>query len=98
MAQYATLLSHLSTSKALKERPICVLVQPHISMSFFSRGYLTPPDKDSCTDGLLRMVKVSFIIIIVVVFFFFRRAMETDSFLFFSFCRDGILKKVALLY
>ena len=38
MAQYATMLGYLSTAPTLKNRPLVVLIQPHISMSFFSKG------------------------------------------------------------
>lgn len=58
MAQYATMLGYLSTAPTLKNRPLVVLIQPHISMSFFSKGYLQPPDKETCTVGLMRIAKV----------------------------------------
>ncbi|GAA5973276.1 hypothetical protein JCM11641_003047 [Rhodosporidiobolus odoratus] len=57
MAQYATLVHVLSTSPSLHDRPILVLLQPHISMSFFKRGYLDPPDQKRCTDGLERVLR-----------------------------------------
>ncbi|GAA5933035.1 hypothetical protein JCM10213_009270 [Rhodosporidiobolus nylandii] len=57
MAQYATLLSVLCTSPSLRTRPILVLLQPHISMSFFARGYLDPPDQKRCTQGLEKALR-----------------------------------------
>lgn len=54
LAQYATLLNYLSVHPSLKERPIMVLIQPHISMAFFSKHYLNPPDMQSCTAGIKR--------------------------------------------
>ncbi|GAA5867473.1 hypothetical protein JCM3774_002914 [Rhodotorula dairenensis] len=58
MAQYATLVSVLGKSRALRRRPILVLLQPHISMSFFQRGYLDPPDQKRCTTGLARALRL----------------------------------------
>ncbi|GAA6034999.1 hypothetical protein JCM8097_002136 [Rhodosporidiobolus ruineniae] len=55
--QYATLLSVLSTSPQLRRRPIVILLQPHISMSFFEPGYLDPPDQKRCTEGLERVLR-----------------------------------------
>lgn len=57
MAQYATLLSHFSTSPTLKDRPILILIQPHISMSFFSSDYLHPPSQKACTREFAAIVK-----------------------------------------
>lgn len=58
MAQYATLVAVLGKSRALKRRPILVLLQPHISMSFFQRGFLDPPDQKRCTTGLVRALRL----------------------------------------
>ncbi|KAK4705167.1 hypothetical protein P7C70_g1037, partial [Phenoliferia sp. Uapishka_3] len=52
MAQYATFLNYLSTSKTLKDRPLLVLIQPNISMSFFQKGYLSPLDSTTTATGL----------------------------------------------
>ncbi|GAA5829033.1 hypothetical protein JCM11251_004103 [Rhodosporidiobolus azoricus] len=57
MAQYATLVHVLSTHPSLRSRPVLVLLQPHISMSFFQSGYLDPPDQKRCTEGLERVMR-----------------------------------------
>lgn len=57
LAQYATLLNYLSLDEGLKDRPICVLLQPSISMSFFSRGYLKPPGEEEGREGLKRIIQ-----------------------------------------
>ncbi|GAA5865382.1 hypothetical protein JCM1840_001549 [Sporobolomyces johnsonii] len=57
MAQYATLASYLCSHRSLCNRPILILLQPHISMSFFARGYLDPPDQTRCTASLERMMR-----------------------------------------
>ncbi|KAM0751691.1 hypothetical protein T439DRAFT_300689 [Meredithblackwellia eburnea MCA 4105] len=57
MAQYATLLNYLCVSKTLKNRPIMILLQPNISMSFFSRGYLDPLEQHSTAAGLKRVAQ-----------------------------------------
>ena len=58
MAQYATLVAVLGKSRALRRRPILVLLQPHISMSFFQRGFLDLPDQKRCTTGLARALRL----------------------------------------
>ncbi|KAI5481007.1 hypothetical protein MNV49_006193 [Pseudohyphozyma bogoriensis] len=55
MAQYATLVNHLATSPVFKDRPLFFLVQPHISMSFFSKGYLHPPNQKSLSADVKRV-------------------------------------------
>lgn len=55
VAQYSGCLSYLGVSPDLARRPVCVLIQPAISMSFFDRAYLRPPTKEESTKGLLRM-------------------------------------------
>ncbi|GAA6012658.1 hypothetical protein JCM10207_009071 [Rhodosporidiobolus poonsookiae] len=55
--QYATLISVLSTHPSIRTRPVLILLQPHISMSFFQRGYLDPPDQKRCTEGLERVLR-----------------------------------------
>ncbi|GAA5949001.1 hypothetical protein JCM21900_003168 [Sporobolomyces salmonicolor] len=57
MAQYATLLSYFCSHRSLRNRPIMVLLQPHISMSFFARGYLDAPDQTRCTTSLERVMR-----------------------------------------
>jgi len=57
LAQYATLLNYFSIDKAIKDRPVMVLIQPSISMAFFSKGYLQPPDMQSSTVGIRRAAK-----------------------------------------
>lgn len=57
LPQYATLLGYLQKAKTLQNRPIVVLVQPHISMSFFAKNYLNPPNEQTCCAGLKRMAE-----------------------------------------
>lgn len=57
LPQYATLVGYLAKAKVLADRPIVILVQPHISMSFFARNYLNPPNEQTSCAGLERMVK-----------------------------------------
>ncbi|GAA5885028.1 hypothetical protein JCM6882_007198 [Rhodosporidiobolus microsporus] len=57
MAQYATLIHVLSTAPSLRTRPVLVLLQPNISMSFFQSGYLDPLDQKRCTAGLERVMR-----------------------------------------
>jgi hypothetical protein len=57
LPQYATLLGYLQKAKTLQDRPIVVLVQPHISMSFFAKNYLNPPNDQTCCAGLKRMAE-----------------------------------------
>lgn len=66
LAQYATLANHLSTSPKLKDRPIIILIQPSISMSFFDPQYLHPPDKKTLTGDLVEVCKVRFPIVQIV--------------------------------
>ncbi|GAA6060292.1 hypothetical protein JCM10212_002933 [Sporobolomyces blumeae] len=56
-AQYATFMSYLCSHRSFRDRPILILLQPHISMSFFEKGYLDPPDQKGCTQSLERMMK-----------------------------------------
>ena len=55
--QYATLVSYLAKAKTLKDRPIAILIQPHISMSFFAKNYLNPPNEQTSCAGIERMAK-----------------------------------------
>ncbi|GAA5941895.1 hypothetical protein JCM3775_004795 [Rhodotorula graminis] len=57
LAQYTTLVSVLSKSRAVRNRPILVLLQPHISMSIFSPGYLDPVEQEDCAAGLDRVLR-----------------------------------------
>jgi len=41
----------------VRNRPILVLLQPHISMSIFSPGYLDPVEQDDCAAGLDRVLR-----------------------------------------
>ncbi|GAA5925007.1 uncharacterized protein JCM15063_005790 [Sporobolomyces koalae] len=56
-AQYATFMSYLCSHRSFRKRPILVLLQPHISMSFFERGYHDPPDQVTLTHSIERMMK-----------------------------------------
>lgn len=49
---YVTLINHLVFSTWAKERPVMILVQPHISMEIFSPGYLRPPSQTQLTDDI----------------------------------------------
>lgn len=55
--RYATLLNYFSTSSTLKDRPILVLIQPNISMSFFQKNYLNPLEKDATAAGLKQIAE-----------------------------------------
>ncbi|GAA5911046.1 hypothetical protein JCM8208_003969 [Rhodotorula glutinis] len=57
LAQYTTLVSVLSKSRSVRNRPILILLQPHISMSIFSPGYLDPVEQDDCAAGLDRVLR-----------------------------------------
>ncbi|KDE03487.1 hypothetical protein MVLG_06049 [Microbotryum lychnidis-dioicae p1A1 Lamole] len=52
LPQYGSMLSYFATNKLLADRPIIVLIQPHISMAFFSRDYLSPPTQKSIGLGI----------------------------------------------
>lgn len=58
VAQYYTLVNFLASAESLKDRPIVILIQPHISMSFFSSDYLNPPDQKRCTTEFETIAKV----------------------------------------
>ncbi|KAM0746414.1 hypothetical protein T439DRAFT_329860 [Meredithblackwellia eburnea MCA 4105] len=55
IAQYSTLIQHLARAPETEHRPLMVLVQPYVSMSFFDRLYLRPPSQKDCTDGLYQV-------------------------------------------
>ncbi|GAA6047697.1 hypothetical protein JCM3770_001724 [Rhodotorula araucariae] len=57
LAQYTTLIGVLAKSRALRRRPVLVLLQPHISMSLFSRGFLDPVEQEQCAAGLERVLR-----------------------------------------
>lgn len=57
IVQYASLASFFAKSKDMQDRPIIFLIQPHISMSFFSRNHLTPPSEATLCAGIARMAK-----------------------------------------
>lgn len=56
-AQYATFMSYLCSHRSFRNRPILILLQPHISMSFFEKAYHSPPDQATLTQSLERMMK-----------------------------------------
>ncbi|GAA5901993.1 uncharacterized protein JCM6883_000460 [Sporobolomyces salmoneus] len=56
-AQYATFMSYLCSHRSFRNRPILILLQPHISMSFFERAYHDPPDQEILVASLERMMK-----------------------------------------
>ncbi|KAK4046492.1 hypothetical protein OIV83_006018 [Microbotryomycetes sp. JL201] len=57
VVQYASMLSYLSSVKTLAHRPIIILVQPHISMSIFTKYHRLPPSESTCCAGIERMAK-----------------------------------------
>lgn len=57
LAQYMTFVHYLSTANTFMERPVVVLLQPHISMSIFSRGYLKPPSETTTVEGIERLAQ-----------------------------------------
>ncbi|GAA5970009.1 hypothetical protein JCM3765_007275 [Sporobolomyces pararoseus] len=56
-AQYATFMSYLCSHRSFKNRPLLILLQPHISMSFFEKTYHDPPDQESLVKSLISMIK-----------------------------------------
>jgi len=56
LAQYASLVSYFEQHPALKDRPLVLLLQPHLSMSLFHPNHLKPPNKESTTKGLRALV------------------------------------------
>ncbi|KAM0792916.1 hypothetical protein ACM66B_002676 [Microbotryomycetes sp. NB124-2] len=57
VVQYASMLSYLARVKTLVDRPIVILVQPHISMSIFTKYHRLPPSEATCCAGIERMAK-----------------------------------------
>ncbi|CAH7676394.1 hypothetical protein PPACK8108_LOCUS11516 [Phakopsora pachyrhizi] len=49
---YITILHWLSVSSWSKERPMVVLIQPHISMGMFDPSYLKPPNHVQVTENI----------------------------------------------
>lgn len=56
LAQYASLVSYFEQHPALRDRPLVLLLQPHLSMSLFHPSHLKPPNKESTTKGLRALV------------------------------------------
>ena len=56
LAQYASLVSYFEKHPRLQDRPLILLLQPHISMSLFHSQHLRPPNKLSTTQGLRALV------------------------------------------
>lgn len=56
LAQYASIVSYFEQHPALKDRPLILLLQPHISMSLFHPNHLQPPNKEGTTKGLRALV------------------------------------------
>lgn len=57
LAQYASLVSYFEQHPNLQDRPLVLLIQPHLSMSLFHPNHLQPPNKESTTAGLRALVK-----------------------------------------
>ncbi|KAI5481197.1 hypothetical protein MNV49_005632 [Pseudohyphozyma bogoriensis] len=55
--QYATIINKLSKDSAFRDRPLAILLQPHLSMSIFDPAYLNPPDSKKCVSSFVNMVK-----------------------------------------
>ena len=53
----ATFMSYLCSHRSFRNRPILILLQPHISMSFFEKAYHSPPDQVTLTKSIERMMK-----------------------------------------
>ncbi|GAA5984768.1 hypothetical protein JCM5350_004232 [Sporobolomyces pararoseus] len=56
-AQYATFMSYLCSHRSFRNRPLLVLLQPHISMSFFEKTYHQPPDQETLVKSLKTVIK-----------------------------------------
>ena len=56
LAQYASMVSYFEQHPVLKQRPIILLLQPHISMALFHPQHLHPPNKEGTTRGLRTLV------------------------------------------
>ena len=56
LAQYASLVSYFEKHPSLQSRPLVLLLQPHISMSFFHPQHLHPPNKTGTNRGLRALV------------------------------------------
>lgn len=54
----APVLNRFAQDEAYKDRPIAILVQPHLSMSIFNPRYLSPPGADESSASLVAMSKV----------------------------------------
>ncbi|KAK4048059.1 hypothetical protein OIO90_005960 [Microbotryomycetes sp. JL221] len=57
VVQYASMLSYLAKAKTLQDRPIVILIQPHISMSIFTKYHRLPPSEKTLCQGVERMAK-----------------------------------------
>ncbi|KAK9897587.1 hypothetical protein P389DRAFT_58697 [Cystobasidium minutum MCA 4210] len=56
LAQYASLVSYFEQHPTLKNRPVILLIQPHLSMGLFYPDHLRPPNKESTVQGLRALV------------------------------------------
>lgn len=54
----APILNRFAKDEAYKNRPIAILIQPHLSMSIFNPRYLSPPGADESSASLVAMSKV----------------------------------------
>lgn len=50
-------MSYLCSHRSFRNRPILILLQAHISMSFFEPAYHDPPDQNTLTESIERMMK-----------------------------------------
>ena len=56
LAQYAALVSYFEQHPSVRKRPLVLLIQPHLSMSFFHPLHRKPPNKESMNKGLRALV------------------------------------------
>lgn len=57
LAQYASIVSYFEQHPTLQDRPLVLLIQPHLSMDLFHPEHLRPPNKTGTTQGLRAIVK-----------------------------------------
>lgn len=57
LSQYAAIVSYFEQHASLKNRPLILLLQPHLSMDIFHPEHLKPPNKAKTTAGLKALVE-----------------------------------------
>lgn len=56
LAQYASLVSYFEQHPSVRKRPLVLLIQPHLSMSFFHPLHRKPPNKEGTVHGMRALV------------------------------------------